>query len=111
MKVTVQQVSEGIGRYIDNELVPKVPGVRKWMLAVAGVYAGKMAGDKISENSKLLKSVGIMSEDGMVDIDKFLPYMKSIAAQGGPVTEHIAMLGDITFDASDVDKLYSYIVG
>ena len=111
MKVTVQQISEGIGRYIDSELMPKVPGVRKWMLAVAGVYAGKMVEDRIQENSKLLQSVGIMTEDGMVDIDSFLPYMKSVAAQSGPVTEHISMLGDITFDSSDVEKLYTYIVG
>lgn len=111
MKVTVQQISEGIGRYIDNELMPKVAGIRKWMLGVAGIYAGQMASDKIVGSSDLLKSVGIMSEDGMIDLDKFMPYVKSMASQSGPVTEHISMLGDITFDASDVDKLYQYILG
>lgn len=110
MKVTVQQISEGIGRYIDNELMPKVPGIRKWMLGVAGIYAGKMVGDKIMENKALLTSAGIMSEDNMVEIDRFMPYMKKMADQSGPVTEHISVLGDITFDATDVEKLYTYIV-
>ena len=109
MKVTVQQISEGVGRYIDNELMPKVPGIRKWMLGIAGIYSGQMIETKIKEYGSVLKSVGIMSEDGMIDIDKFLPHMKAIASQSGPVTEHIALLGDITFDASDVEKLYSYI--
>lgn len=111
MKVTVNQISEGLGSYIDNELMPKVPGIRKWMLGVAGVYAGKMVSDRIKENRKLLESAGIMSEDGMVDIDKFMPYMKAMADKSGPVTEHVSLLGDITFDSSDVEKLYSYIVG
>ena len=111
MKVTVNQISEGLGRYIDSELMPKVPGIRKWMLGVAAVYAGQMVNAKIAENAKLLKSVGIMTEDGMIDLDKFMPYMKSLAAESGPVTEHISMLGDITFDSSDVEKLYQHIAG
>ena len=111
MKVTVNQISEGLAKYIDNELVPKVPGVRKWALGLAGAYAGKAIQDKISENSKLLSSLGIMSEDGMVDVDMVLPYIKSMATQSGPVSEHVPMIGDIRFDSSDVDKLYSYIVG
>ncbi len=111
MKVTVAQISEGLARYIDNELVPKVPGVRKWLLGAAGAYVGKAMADKVEENRKTLESVGIMSEDGMIDIDQLIPRLKATAASSGPVTEHIAMLGDITFDSSDIDRLHSYIVG
>lgn len=111
MKVTVNQISEGVGRYIDGELMPKVSGIRKWFLGVAGVYAGKMVEDKIAEHRDVLINAGIMSEDGMVDIDRFMPQLKAMAAESGPVTEHVSMLGDITFDSSDVEKLYSYIVG
>lgn len=111
MKVTVSQISEGLARYIDNELVPKVPGIRKWFLGVAGAYAGKIVEEKIGENKEVLVGVGIMDEDGMVDLDRFMPHLKAIAKESGPVTEHIAMLGDLTFNASDVELLYSYIVG
>ena len=111
MKVTVNQVSEGLASYIDHELVPKVPGIRKWVLGVAGAYAGSMVVEKIKEHKDLLTSLGIMTEDGMVDIDKVMPYMKTMANQSGPVSEHFPMIGDVRFDASDVDKLYSYIIG
>ena len=59
MKVTVNQISEGVGRYIDGELMPKVSGIRKWFLGVAGVYAGKMVEDKIAEHRDVLINAGI----------------------------------------------------
>lgn len=111
MKVTMQQISEGVARYIDSELVPKVPGIRKWMLGVAGAFAGKIVENAMRDYSSLLSGAGIIGEDGMVDLDKFMPSFKSQANKSGPVTEHLPMLGDITFDSSDVDKLYSYIAG
>ena len=110
MKVTVNQISEGIATYIDRELVPKVPGIRKWVLGMSGAYVLKVAQDMIEENRKLLVSAGIMSEDGMIDIDTLASQLKRSAATNGPVTEHFPILGDITFDSSDVDKLHTYIV-
>ena len=51
-----------------------------------------------------------MSEDGMIDIDTLITQLKISATANGPVTEHIPILGDITFDSTDIDKLHTYIV-
>ena len=110
MKVTVDRIAEGVATYIDRELVPKVPGIRKWVLGMSGAYAIKMVQDKVAENKNLLTSIGIMSEDGMVDIDTLAANMKRSAQENGAVTEHFPMLGDITFDSGDVEKLYTYII-
>lgn len=110
MKVTVGQVAQGVATYIDRELVPKVPGIRKWVLGISGAYAGKMIEEKVDEYRDLLISIGVMEEDGMIDIDTLASHLKKSAAVNGPVTEHFPMLGDITFDSGDVDKLHTYIV-
>lgn len=110
MRVTVNQVSEGIATYIDRELVPKVPGIRKWILGMSGAYVSKISQSMIENNRKILVSSGIMSEDGMIDIDTLITQLKISATANGPVTEHIPILGDITFDSTDIDKLHTYIV-
>lgn len=110
MRVTVDKIAEGLATYIDRELVPKVPGIRKWILGMSGAYATKIAENMMKENQKILVSAGIMAEDGMVDIDTFVSHLKRSADMNGPVTEHFPLFGDVTFDSSDVDKLYSYII-
>lgn len=110
MKVTINQISEGLARYIDQELVPKVPGIRKWMLGLAGGYAGQMLQGKAAENKVFLESLGVMDADGMIDIDALHTRLKAAADSSGTVTEHIPMIGDVTFDSSDIDRLKSYIV-
>ena len=111
MKVTADQMAEGLARYIDGELVPKAPGLRKWMLGMAGGYAGKMVLDKVNQNRALLESIGIMTPDGTIDMDRLYTQMRAVADNSGPVTEHIPMMGDITFSSDDIDKLYHYITG
>lgn len=110
MKVTVDQISEGVATYVDRELVPKAPGIRKWMLGLSGAYLGKMVADKAREHKDLLVGMGLMTEDGLVDIDQLASHMKRTASMSGPVTEHFPVIGDITFDSSDIDKLHTYIV-
>ena len=109
MKVTVDQISEGVARYVDMELVPKVPGLRKWVLGAFGGYAVKMVKDKAMESREMLESAGLMDADGLVDLDALYSSLRKTAGASGPVTEHLPMLGDVTFDSSDIDKLYTYI--
>ena len=111
MRVTPAQISDGIARYVDSELVPKMPGVRKWILGISGAYLGAMAEQKIRENEQMLRSIGIMSDDGMIDIDSLRTRLMSTASSTGPVTEHMPLFGDVTFNSSDVEKLFSFIAG
>ena len=110
MKVTASQISEGIARYVDRELVPKVPGIRKWILGASGAYIGNIVSAWISRYSDILSKTGVMSEDGMIDLDSLVSSLRKTASENGQVTEHMPIIGDVTFDSSDIEKLYSYIV-
>lgn len=110
MTVTVRQLSDGIAAYIDREMIPRISGLRKWGLGLAGGYAASIVESWIGQNRKMLSDIGIMTEDGMVNIDDLASRMKKTAAEYGPVTEHLPLIGDATFDASDIDKLHTYII-
>lgn len=104
--VTKEQFKNGVLRYVDNEIANKVGGVRKWLVIIAST---EMTANMDSLLSKLPKN-GYVQEDGMIDIDRLYTDMHRIAEQTGPVTEHIPVIGDVTFNTSDIESLYRYIV-
>lgn len=111
MNATVDQIAKGIADYIDRELVPKVPGLRKWGLGFMGGRSAYLVQHYLNDHREQLVMMGIMSEDGMVDVDTIASEFSRIASVQGPVTEHIPIFGDVTFSSSDIDKLHAYIVG
>ena len=104
--VTKEQFKNGVLRYVDNEIANKVGGVRKWLVIIAST---EMTANMDSLLSKLPKN-GYVQNDGMIDIDRLYTDMHRIAEQTGPVTEHIPVIGDVTFNTSDIESLYRYIV-
>lgn len=105
MKVTQQQLLEGLARYIDGEFVGKLQGLRKWAVALASAPLVLEAGNMIERNRAMLASAGYLTEDGMVDLDRLFGDAMAIAQRTGSVTEHIPMVGDVTFTASDIEAL------
>ena len=54
--------------------------------------------------------MGVIDDNDMIDIDKLhAEFAKQ--AQRGAITFDVPLMGALTLNAADVDKLYSYIVG
>lgn len=111
MQVTQQQLMEGLARYVDGEFVGKMQGLRKWAVALASAPLVLEAGNQIEKNKAMLVSAGYLTEDGMVDVDRLYSDAMAIAQKTGSVTEHIPMVGDVTFSASDIEALRNCIIG
>ena len=107
--VTLEQIQEGLGNYVESELVAKVPGLRKWALALVATPAILQVRTLAEGNKEMLMKAGYMSEDGMIDIDRLCRELKEVAHREGEVTEHIPMLGTFRFSETDIDKLRSFI--
>ena len=105
--VTVQQMKTGLYKYIDTEIADKVHGLAKWGLAIGGA----LLVDKYLNDLSFLHDLGCMTEDGMVDIDKFYDILKDVAEKKGKVTQVLPMVGPVTFSADDVTKAYWCIKG
>lgn len=103
--VTVQQIRQGLLEYIDSEIVNKIGGLQKWGVAFASVALV----DSYINQIGILKQIGMMTEDNMVDIDAVYSRALDIARDKGNVTQHFPIVGDVTFSEKDIVKLYGLI--
>lgn len=104
------QVIEGLTKFVDHELVPKMHGLNKWLFGTgAGIVASKS--EKVFE---LIKDNGILKALDIIDSNKInvscLYKELSKQAEHGPIDVEIPMIGTIKLDKTDVDKIYRYII-
>lgn len=112
MKVTLAQFQHGMERYIGTEFVERLSGVQKWVVdAAAAMYLANASAifDSLKKNP-LVSGLNIIDEQDHIDIDKLYKNFKE-AAKKGPATMSIPLLGAVTLNEGDVDKLYNFIVG
>ena len=105
------KVIEGISEYIDNEILSKINDWRKWIIgAGVGVYLAKSTEtfNAIKEN-QIVKSMGIVdSKSNKVNVDLLYSELKKQAKKSA-ITFDVPMIGPVTLNESDVDKLYKSI--
>ena len=110
--VSLSKVQSGASAYIDEEFCRKLDGWRRWAFGAAAAMmlsdVGSIA-SKLREN-EVVKMMGVFDDRGDVDIERLYRYFKA-EAQKGPVSFDAPILGVVTMNESDVDKLYSYITG
>ena len=104
------QVINGLTRFIDNDIVPKVNGWQKWVIGGgAGLILSnaKNVFNQLKDND-VVKLLGVIDEDDYIDVDKIYREFKKQASKTD-ITLNIPMLGELTLNERDLDKLYSYI--
>lgn len=107
--VTVIQVQTGLVQYVDRDLLPHLDGLKKLGL---GVYMG-LAAENIGAAIQRYKDhpavavLGVISEDGMIDIDKVYATAKPMLQEKQSV--NLPLIGRVTFNEQDLEKLYRYI--
>lgn len=110
--VNLAQVQMGIEKYIENEIITKIVDWRKWVVGAGASMALSRSTDIFNQikDHPVVKAMGIIDENDMIDIDKLhAEFAKQ--AQRGAITFDVPLMGALTLNAADVDKLYSYIVG
>lgn len=101
-----QDFENGVMEYINTEFCSRLDDWRKWMLPLAAGYAKPWAERKYLDNMDTLKMVGLVSEDGEIDIDTLYNRLSEIARKSGSVKWSMPMMGEVTFHSEDIDKLY-----
>lgn len=108
--INYDKVIEGIIKFVDTDLLPKMDGYQKWMFGTICGIAGKK-GRNIFESIKdntMLKALDIVEGD-LVNVD--LIYEELIKqASTTPMRIDIPLLGTITLHKNDVDKIHNYIM-
>lgn len=112
MAYSVEQIQRGVSRYLEEEFVNKMGGWQKWIFgAGAGMYIAKL-NEVIGtyKTNPIVSQLGIFPDGGGVDVDAIYRAVKEQAVKS-PVTFDAPMLGSVTLNSADVDKLYNYIRG
>ena len=110
MRVTIDQMKMGVAKYIDSEIATKISGMGKWLIPIAGsaIISSKLD-PMLKENHEMLKHMGYMTEDYLIEIDKVYSDFKRVSHEKGAITEHFPLIGSITFTEADVDAFRRYI--
>lgn len=109
--VKASAISKGMVNFVDSELLPKIPGLQKWIVGTVAGIVGKKA-DAIIENlsqNPLMKTLGIVDDNGNIDIEVIYNELSKQASKS-PAVLSIPMVGDIKLYADDVESLYRHIM-
>jgi hypothetical protein len=103
-------VLHGLSKFVDEDLIPKMSGLQRWIFGTgAGIALSK--GDEMFhqyKNMPILHTLGLIEED---KINVTCIYKELLSqAEHGPIHVEIPMLGTITLDKTDVEKMYRYII-
>ena len=111
--VEFEKALDGIVKYIDSELLPKMNDVQEF---TARVLIGRVINNtnNIKEtitNNGYIRTFGIIDNEGMVDIEGLAKDIKREIIHKGKVAFNVPMFGKMTFVPSDVDVLHKMICG
>lgn len=108
---SVEQIQIGAARYIDNEVIAKIPdkdGVAAGFFGSLVVLSiGDMIG-RLSDN-KAMKFLGIIREDGTIHMERLRDAAKMSVRKKGTFPVDLPGAIHLTFSEEDVDILYRYI--
>ncbi|MBD5099516.1 MAG: hypothetical protein HDT35_08255 [Clostridiales bacterium] len=111
--VTIDQVVAGTVKYIDTEIAPNIPvnvpnGQVKKIAFLAGAAYAVRKNIRLYAGHPMLAKLGMVDESGGVDLDGVLEAARGAVPEDGfQVT--VPILGDLTFDIEDLEKLAKHI--
>ena len=108
--VSMAQIENGVARFMDNELAPKIPadgpngGLKRFGLLVALSYNIK------SKVPAVLATMGAVDENGNVDLDGVAEMARRYMPDAG-LRVQVPVINELVFYPADVDLLRRYIDG
>lgn len=115
--VPFSKVQKGVANYLDNEVMAafKDEGWKRVVVG-AGIALTIQRADKflpVLQQNQFVKTMGLMDEEGNVDVDSLVPVIKE-QLKAEPMVVDLSKyglmnLGKLTFKEGDVDKLADYI--
>lgn len=113
--VSVNQIEQGLGRYLDTELMPKLPDKTLYKIGIGAAVsiAVKRLGRVVEclKSNPIIKALDIIDDSGNVDIDVVIDELKKQIPEEG-YCYHNAKFGDfrLVIRAEDVEEMRRCIV-
>jgi hypothetical protein len=106
----LNQVVSGIQSYVDSEIIQKINGWQRWIIATGISLMLEKSSNIFNslKSNELVKMLELIDDDDRIDVDTIYRELKK-QAERGAITLDLPMLGAVTFTSTDVDRLYSLI--
>lgn len=105
-------VMQGLEKFINMEMLAKVPGWKKWVVGT-GMELAIMNTKQIMEeleHNDFVKMLGVFDDNHHVDVEKLYTALKNQVKDGDKAEIELPLVGKFTLDRTDIDKLYTYII-
>lgn len=111
--VTKEQILNGIIVYIDKEVIPHLSTAGKWYVGTMVTLLSSRYNHFYEEmvDNSFIKSLGIVDDRGMVDLDLLVVSLMENAEKYGKLQINVPVIGTMTFSSDDVSLLEKYILG
>ena len=108
--ISMAQVENGLTRYIDNELAPKIPadgqngGLKRIGFLVGLTYMVH------KQMPALLRTMGAVDQNGDVDMEGVMMTVKKFMPPDG-LRVQVPVVDELIFYPGDVEQIKAYIMG
>ena len=108
--VTIDQALNGLERFANSELIPRVSDVIGFAVAVLIRMAKDGGKERLlaMRDNFFVQVTGALDEEGNVDIDRLHKHAREVI-DAKKITLFSIKDKNMRFDATDIDKLYRYI--
>lgn len=109
--VSMDQVKNGLIRYIESDIMPHLDGIKK---IGVGLYTGLAADNAVKmalqyANHPAIAMLNVIDEAGNVDIDKLYKTVIPMFNDGHKEAIKVPLVGEFRIDKNDIETLYRYI--
>lgn len=110
--VTIGQVQNGLAAYLDAEIIPMLPGWRRFAFGTAAGLMLSRAGEMFEriKADPTIQMLGVIQPDDTIDIDALYSEAKR-QIRKAPLTFDLPGAGSVTLRELDIDKIYMMING
>lgn len=105
----INDIEQGAITYVTSEFTPKFDDWRKWGVPLMFKMYTPTLKKMYYDNIELLKNAKIVDENDNIHIDSLYREISNIAKTTGNIRCPIPMIGEVTFSAMDVDKIYNIL--
>lgn len=106
--ITLNKLKESITSYADQEFTSKMQGFSAiaFGMGVAGYL--KLVDNWLIRNETMLVNMGVLSSDGLIDIDLAYELAKIEFTKKGEIIENLPIVGETKFTQKDLDIVYEF---
>ena len=109
--VELNRVINGLKAYAEEEIIAKLSGLDKWVMG-AGVSMlldnGVNTFNALKE-TEIIKVMEIVNTDNQIDLEKiYKAFLEQ--AEKGAITFKVPLIGSMTINRNDVEKMYNCIL-